>query len=68
MGGRAVCTNGTSAGFRGFNMSATGPARDHAAGDVATMKYLAAEAQKKRGGYRKKMPDGSHKIVPIKSF
>ena len=23
-----------SGGFRGFNMSATGPARDHAAGDV----------------------------------
>lgn len=37
-----------SGGFRGFNMSATGPARDHAAGDVATMKYLAAEAAKKQ--------------------
>jgi len=35
-------------GFRGFNMSKTGPARDHASGDANTMKYLAAEAQKKQ--------------------
>lgn len=38
----------SAGGFRGFNMSKTGPARDHASGDLKTMKHLAAEAQKKQ--------------------